>query len=85
MTRSPHIEAEVRALIGAVARQDTSAVGSDDDLVEQLGIDSLQGLEILAGVEKRFDIRLPDEDLIDLRTIGRIAEAVERIDKGDKS
>lgn len=85
MTRSPRIEAEVRALISAVARQDASAVASDEDLVEHLGIDSLQGLEILAGVEKRFDLRLPDEDLDRLRTVGRIADLVERLQQGGES
>lgn len=75
----PHIEAEVRALITDVARVDGSAIGPDEDLVERLGIDSLQGLQMLAAVEKRFALRLPDEDLVRLNTIGRIADVVERL------
>jgi acyl carrier protein len=74
-----HIEAEVRALITDVARVDGSAIGPDEDLVERLGIDSLQGLQMLAAVEKRFALRLPDEDLVRLHTIGRIADVVERL------
>ena len=74
-----HIEAEVRALITDVARVDGSAIGPDEDLVERLGIDSLQGLQMLAAVEKRFALRLPDEDLVRLDTIGRIADVVERL------
>ncbi|HSC29005.1 MAG TPA: acyl carrier protein [Vicinamibacterales bacterium] len=85
MTGAPSIEAEVRALIAEVTRRDASAIGSDEDLVERLGVDSLQGLQILAGVEKRFTVTLPDEDLIRLRTIGRIARVVERLHKGGKS
>ncbi len=73
------VEATVRDVISRVSRQDVSALGSDDDLVEHLGMDSLQGLQILAGVEKRFDVRLPDEELITLRTIGRIERAVEDV------
>ena len=72
------IEHDVRRIIYAIARQDVTGVGRDDDLVGVLGVDSLQGLQILAGVEKRFGIRLPDEELIHLRTIGRIADAVRR-------
>lgn len=85
MTRSPHIEAAVRALIRELARQDASTIGRDEDLVEVLGIDSLQGLQILAGVEKRFDLRLPDEDLVRLRTIGCIADLVDQLQKGGES
>ena len=78
------IEARVRELIGRVAKQDVSQLRSDDDLVERLGVDSLQGLQILAGVEKQFDVRLPDEELIKMRTIGRIVDAVERIRSASK-
>ena len=76
-------EATVRDVISRVSRQDVSALGSDDDLVERLGMDSLQGLQILAGVEKRCEVRLPDEELITLRTIGRITEAVRRVRRAE--
>ena len=73
------IEITVRGIISRVSRVDVSTLGRDDDLVEHLGVDSLQGLQILAGVEKRFDIMLPDDELITFRTIGRIEEAVQRL------
>ena len=70
------VEADVRNLIAGVTRHPIDNVLADDDLVEALGIDSLQGLQVLAGVEKQFGIRLPDDQLIHMRTIGRIADAV---------
>jgi hypothetical protein len=54
-----------------------SALGRDDDL-SSIRRRQPVGLQILAAVEKRFDIRLPDNELIRLRTIGRIADAVAR-------
>ena len=77
MTSSADIGAGVRAVIHDVSRQHVADIGRDRDLVEVLGVDSLQGLQVLAGVEKRFDIRLLDEELIRMRTIGRIVDAVE--------
>jgi len=85
MTTSVDLEQAVRSLIADVTRQDTRALGRDDDLVEALGVDSLQGLQILARVEKRFDVRLPDDELIGLRTVGRIAALVERLQAGGGS
>ena len=73
-----NIESGVRDLIGEISRHDAAGLGVDDDLVEHLGVDSLLGLQILAAVEKRFDVRLPDDELIHLRSIGRIRDAVER-------
>jgi acyl carrier protein len=82
MTSTADIEARVRAVMLEVTRRDTRAVSADDDLVEAFGIDSLEGLQILAGIEKRFGIRLPDDELIHLRTIRRITEIVDRIQRG---
>jgi acyl carrier protein len=75
----PSVEAQVREIIAAISRQDLASVRIDDNLVEVLGVDSLQGLQILAAVEKRFGIRLPDEELIRMRTIGAIVAAVARL------
>ena len=75
----PSLEAQVREIIAAISRQDLASVRIDDNLVEVLGVDSLQGLQILAAVEKRFGIRLPDEELIRMRTIGAIVAAVARL------
>jgi acyl carrier protein len=78
----PSIETQVRAIIATISRQDLSSVRIDDSLVEVLGVDSLQGLQILAAVEKRFGIRLPDEELIRMRTIGAIVAAVAQLRQG---
>jgi acyl carrier protein len=76
---TPPIEAQVREIIAAISRQDLASVQVDDSLVEVLGVDSLQGLQILAAVEKRFGVRLPDEELIRMRTIGAIVAAVAQL------
>ena len=73
------VDAGVRAIITGISRQDITGIGRDEDLVGMLGVDSLQALQVLAAVERRFDVRLPDEELIHMRTIGRIADAVEQL------
>jgi acyl carrier protein len=85
MTGDRRIEAGVRAAMAAVAGPEAQDVGRDEDLAEALAVDSLQGLQILAGVEKRFGVRLPDDELIHLRTVGRIADAVARLEEGGES
>ena len=74
----PGIDAAVRAILRDISRQDIKGIGRDEDLVGVLGVDSLQALQVLASVEKRFEVRLPDEELIQMRTIGRIVDAVAR-------
>ena len=71
-------EAELREILAAQAGLDAD-VGLDDDLVRELALDSLAALRILAAVEKRFDIRFPDDRLGELRTLRHILDFV-----GDK-
>ena len=68
----------VRAIVAEVTRRDVADLAGGDDLVSAAGIDSMQGLQILAAVEKRFDVRLADDELIHLRTIDRIVAAARR-------
>ena len=69
-------EQALRALLAEVCKADVSDAGLDDDLVLRLGLDSLAGLRLLAAVEKRLDVRFPNERLKEFRTLGRILEFV---------
>lgn len=80
--RLEELEQGVREIVGRISTRDLTALELDDDLVETLGVDSLQGLQILAGVEKRFGIRLPDDELIALRSVRRIVDTVDRVRTG---
>ena len=70
-------ESELRAAVAAYSQQDVSNLGLDDDLVEVLNIDILNGQELLAAVEERFGLTFPDEKLSELRTFRRILDALD--------
>jgi len=65
----PNVEQRLRTVLSETSRQDISRVGLNDDLVRALGLDSLAALRLLAAVEKRFDVRFPDERLAEFRTL----------------
>jgi acyl carrier protein len=69
-------ESELRRLLNEVTRKEISSAAADDDLVRQLGLDSLTGLEVLAAVEKRFGVRFPDDRLDEFRTIAHLMEVI---------
>jgi acyl carrier protein len=68
----------LRSVVGEVTKRDASKLGPDDELIFALGLDSMEGLRVLALVEKRFGVRFDDAELQDLRTLRSLAEAVER-------
>lgn len=70
---SHHTESELRAIFEEVTGRDTGGLGSEDDLVAALGIDSLTGLRFLAHVEKKYDVRFPDDQLSSFRSLANVA------------
>ena len=70
-------EEDLRTLLAEVSGQDARRIGSDDDLVNELGLDSLAGLRLLAAVEKRFGIRFPDDHLAEIRTLKQLLDLIE--------
>ena len=70
------LEQEVKALIADILEMEPSQIDPDAHLVEDLGMDSMMALEILATMEKKFKIKIPEEDLPKITTVnGAIALA----------
>lgn len=47
-------------------------------LVEDLGADSLDAVELIMEMEKKFDLTIPDEDAARIRTVGDIVSYIKR-------
>lgn len=59
----PIAEATVRATVAQFIGQDLGQVSETADFSEDLGMDSLDRLELLAAVEKEYDVTLSDDEL----------------------
>ena len=46
---------------------------------EDLGIDSMDGINILFALENEFDITIPDEQAKQIRTIREMVEGIEKL------
>jgi acyl carrier protein len=73
-----NIEQEVVSIVSQIAKVPPSRLAGETDLKSELNIDSLQGLQIIAALENRFDIVLRDEDLDNYTSINAIVETVSR-------
>lgn len=58
--------------LGGYLRRDPSTLHSEDSLRDDLGLDSLQTIELVYEVEAAFDLQIPDEDFGRLTTIGDV-------------
>jgi acyl carrier protein len=73
-----------RDIINTIAEEggiDLDCIQQDSDFYD-LGVDSLSSLEILAVLEKKYDIRISENDLININSISKIVRLVlSEIDK----
>ena len=50
----------------------------DASFEEDLGADSLDTFELIMGLEEAFDIEMPEEDLVDMKTVGDVVNYLQR-------
>ena len=50
-----------------------------DSEFQQLGIDSMDAVEILFGLENEFDISIPDDEVRNVRNVRGMVEGVEKL------
>ena len=50
----------------------------DTNLVDDLGADSLDVVELIMSVEDEFGLSISDEDAANLTTVGKIVECIEK-------
>ncbi len=67
-------------IIEAIASQlkiDPSTITGSTDIIDDLGADSLDIVELLMTIEDKYGIVIPDDEVTSLRTIDKMAEYIE--------
>lgn len=73
-----NIEKEVRELIAEIIEMAPNEIQPDAHLVEDLGMDSMMALEILASLEKKFKIQIPEEELPKITTLNKAIDLAKK-------
>jgi acyl carrier protein len=70
------LQARVRSLVADQLGVDISEVIPGANILDDLGADSLDVVELVMSLEDAFDIEVPDDVVEDMRTIGDIEKYV---------
>lgn len=62
--------AGLREIVEEVAGVSASQIELDKNFTEDLDVDSLSMVEVVVAAEERFGIKIPDEAVTDLATVG---------------
>jgi acyl carrier protein len=57
-------------IVNEIAGTDIEDVQLDKSFTEDLDIDSLSMVEVVVAAEERFDVKIPDDDVKGLKTVG---------------
>lgn len=75
---SDELMERVRKVIATSKRIPLETVTSESDF-QQLGIDSMDAVEILFALENEFDINIPDEEVRHVRCVRDMCDGVEKL------
>jgi acyl carrier protein len=65
---------QLRTLLAATTGLPSASITDDASLTHDLGLDSLDTVDLVLQMENQFKVAIPDEDYPQLKTIGSIYE-----------
>jgi len=78
-TATNNVEKEIRALVAEILEIDEKKITPNARFVEELGMDSMMALEILASVEKKYKIKIPEEYLTKVTSLDNMVEIAKKL------
>ncbi len=68
---------KVKELISQQLGKDISEITEEKEIVKDLGADSLDVVEMLMSLEEELDVTVPEEDAVNIKTVGDIIKVIE--------
>lgn len=69
---------KVKELISKQLNKPVEEISDDKEIVKDLGADSLDVVEMLMSLEEEFNISVPEEDAVNIKTVGDIVKLIEQ-------
>ncbi len=63
---------KVRSLLAGQFDVDVETITADTNIMEDLGADSLDVVDMLMSLEDEFDVEIPDEEIEKMRTVADV-------------
>lgn len=69
---------KVKDLVAEQLGISKNEITADSNIIEDLGADSLDVIEMLMTLEDEFGISIPDDKINQIKTVGQIVELIEQ-------
>jgi acyl carrier protein len=78
MPEVQQLDDDIRHLVADILEREPSQIDPEARLVEDLGMDSMMALEIVASIERKYRVKLPEAELANVKTLQRVIELAKR-------
>ncbi len=78
MASATEIQADLATIVEDIAGVAADDVQPDKSFVDDLDVDSLSMVEIVVAAEEKFGVRIPDDEVKNLRTVGDAVSFIEK-------
>lgn len=69
---------KIKELIAKQLNKPVSEITEDKEVVKDLGADSLDVMEMLMNLEEKFNVTVPEEEAVNIKTVGDILHLIEK-------
>ena len=71
------VQTRVKQVVSRVLKMDKGSIADEANFIFDLGADSMQSLELVAGFEEEFDIELDQDKALEIQSIDGAVEFIE--------
>jgi acyl carrier protein len=79
MTTRDELVAGLAEILEEVAGVNPDDVVEDKSFTEDLDVDSLSMVEVVVAAEEKFDVKIPDDEVQNLKTVGDAVSYIARV------
>ncbi len=77
MASKTEIQTDLAAIVEEIAGVPADDVQPDKEFIADLDVDSLSMVEIVVAAEEKFGVRIPDNDVKSLKTVGNAVDYID--------
>ena len=82
MASTEEIRSNLAEIVNEIAGIPVEDVQLDKSFTDDLDVDSLSMVEVVVAAEERFDVKIPDDEVKNLKTVGDAVAFIERAQNG---
>jgi acyl carrier protein len=78
MMTNTEIAERLRAIVAKELKRDVSSITPEHTLRGDLGLNSLDAIELMFSIEEEFDLSIPDDDMQGFEKVGNVIDYLQR-------